>query len=265
VNPGGGAAPPPGQDAPVDRARLSAIAHRWHPVAAPVSDESLCRLLERLDPPGRGRVLDLGCGSGAWLLPLLAAHPALTGVGVDTSAPALDAARDRAATAGLVGRVEFVQADAAAWRGGGFDVVACVGATHVFGGPAGTLAALRRHLRPGGRLLFGDGFWEAGPSPGALAGLGAGPGELPDLPGLLAEVARAGLEPGYAHLSTLPEWDEYEWCWTGALTDWALTEAPTDAERAQALDAARTHRRQWLEGYRGELGFLTVVLYDRDR
>ncbi|PRY43184.1 methyltransferase family protein [Geodermatophilus tzadiensis] len=248
----------------MDRARLSAIAHRWHPVAAPVSDESLHRLLDRLAPPPQGRVLDLGCGSGAWLLPLVAAHPGLTGVGVDTSGPALDAARDRAAMAGVLGRVEFVQDDAATWRAGPFDAVVCVGATHVFGGPAGTLAALRGHLRPGGRVLFGDGFWEAGPSPAALAGLGAGPGELPDLPGLLAEVRRAGLEPGYGHLSTRAEWDEYEWCWTGALTEWALTEAP-DGDREAALEAARAHRRQWLEGYRGELGFLTVVLHDRDR
>ncbi|PWW21584.1 methyltransferase family protein [Geodermatophilus normandii] len=248
-------------DSTLDRAVVSAVAHRWHPVAAPVSDDALARLLERLAPPPRGRVLDLGCGAGAWLLRLLAAQPGLVGVGVDTSAPALDAARDRAAMGGLRGRVEFVQADAATWEGGPFDAVVCIGVTHVFGGPAGTLDAVRRSLRPGGRVLLGDGFWESGPSDAALAGLGAEPGELPDLPGLLAEVQRCGFEPGYAHLSTLAEWDEYEWCWTGALTEWALTEAD-GAERAAALDAARTHRRQWLEGYRGELGFLTAVLHD---
>lgn len=249
----------------MDRARLSAIAHRWHPVAAPVSDDALRRLVGRLVPPaGAGRprtALDLGCGNGAWLLALLGAHPVLEGVGVDTSASALDAARDHAAMAGLVGRAVFVEADAAAWRGEPADVVLCVGAAQAFGGTAGALAAVRGHLRPGGRVLLGDGFWEAGPSEAALAGLQAGPGELPDLPGLLAEVARAGFEPGYGHVSTLPEWDEYEWCWTGALTEWALTEAGDD-EREPALDAARTHRRQWLEGYRGQLGFLTVVLHD---
>ncbi|MGY1774641.1 SAM-dependent methyltransferase [Geodermatophilus sp. SYSU D00804] len=248
----------------MDRAFLSAVAHRWHPVAAPVSDDALARLVARLAPPEGGRVLDLGCGSGAWLLPLVAAHPGVVGVGVDTSAPALDAARDRAALGGLVGRVDLVEADAAAWRGGRFDVVVCIGAAHVFGGPAGTLDAVRGHLRPGGRVLFGDGFWEAGPGEAALAGLGAEPGELPDLPGLLAEATRAGFEPGYGHLSTLAEWDEYEWCWTGAVTEWALTEA-TGEDRAAALEAARTHRRQWLEGYRGELGFLTVVLHDTRR
>jgi SAM-dependent methyltransferase len=248
----------------MDRARLSAIAHRWHPVAAPVSDDAVDRLLARLAPPGRraGTALDLGCGPGSWLLTLLGAHPSLEGVGVDVAAPAIEEARDRAAMAGLVGRAVFVEADAATWEGEPADVVLCVGAVHAFGGTAGALAAVRRHLRPGGRVLFGDGFWESGPSEAALAGLQAEPGELPDLPGLLTEVARAGFEPGYGHVSTPAEWDEYEWCWTGALTEWALSEAPDDAEREQALGAARTHRRQWLEGYRGQLGFLTVVLHD---
>jgi SAM-dependent methyltransferase len=249
----------------MDRARLSAIAHRWHPVAAPVSDAALDLLVDRLVPPaggGRRTALDLGCGPGVWLLTLLGAHPSLEGVGVDVAAPAIEEARDRAAMAGLVGRAVFVEADAATWEGEPADVVLCVGAVHAFGGTVGALAAVRRHLRPGGRVLFGDGFWESGPSEAALAGLQAEPGELPDLPGLLAEVARAGFEPGYGHVSTPAEWDEYEWCWTGALTEWALTEAPDDAEREQALEAARTHRRQWLEGYRGQLGFLTVVLHD---
>ncbi|SFK88930.1 SAM-dependent methyltransferase [Geodermatophilus ruber] len=249
----------------MDRALTSAVAHRWHPVAAPVSDGAVGLLLDRLAPPEGGRVLDLGCGFGEWLLRLLEVHPTVTGVGVDRSAPALAEARERAERRGLAGRVEFVEGDAAAHDSGRFDVVLCVGASHVFGGPAGTLSALRGHLRPDGRVLFGDGFWERGPSPEALAGLGAEPGELPDLPGLMAEAARQGYEPGYGHLSTLAEWDEYEWCWTGALTGWALADAPTDADRAQALEAARTHRRQWLAGYRGELGFLTVVLHGTRR
>ena len=28
------------------------------------------------------------------------------------------------------------------------------------------------------------------------------------------------------------------------------------------LGTARTHRREWVEGYRGELGFVTAVLHD---
>jgi SAM-dependent methyltransferase len=245
----------------VDRALASAIAHRWHPVAAPVSDDNLRQLVGHLRLPADGRLLDLGCGFGEWLFAALEAAPGATGVGVDTSAPALDEARARASARNLTHRVAFEQADAAGWSGEGFDAVLCIGATHAFGGLVQTLTAVRDHLRPGGRVLLGEGFWEAPPSERALRELGAEPDELPDMAGLVAQAQEAGYEPGYAHLSTAAEWDHYEWSWTGALAEWALTEAP-EADREPALELAREHRRQYLAGYRHELGFATVVLHD---
>jgi SAM-dependent methyltransferase len=204
---------------------------------------------------------DWQCGFGEWLFAALEAAPDTTGVGVDTSGPALDEARTRAERRGLAARVTFELADAAGWAGEGFDAVLCVGATHAFGGLAETLEAVRRHLRPGGRVLLGEGFWDGAPSQTALDALGAVPGDLPGIGGLVREAEGAGFIPGYGHLSSAEEWDAYEWSWTGALTEWALTEAP-DGDRNAALDLAREHRRQWLEGYRGHLGFATVVLHD---
>jgi SAM-dependent methyltransferase len=255
---------PDRQDAEVDRALASAIAHRWHPVAAPVSDDALRTLVQRLGLRPGGRLLDLGCGFGEWLLAAVDAVPGTAGVGVDTSAPALDEARSRAERRGLTDRVTFERADAAGWQGEGYDAVLCIGATHAFGGLGPTLQAVRGHLRPGGRVLLGEGYWEGVPSPKALEALGADPGELPDITGLVAEARAAGFEAGYGHLSTAAEWDHYEWSWTGALTEWALTEAPDD-DRKAALDLAHEHSRQFLDGYRGELGFATIVLHDAAR
>jgi len=76
-----------------------------------------------------------------------------------------------------------------------------------------------------------------------------------------AALVAAGWEPGYGHVSSAEEWDDYEWSWTGSLTAWALTEAD-EAGRASALQIACTHREEWLAGYRGQLGFVTVVLHD---
>jgi SAM-dependent methyltransferase len=206
-------------------------------------------------------VLDLGCGFGEWLLAALEAAPQATGVGVDTSSPAVEQARSRAAARGLADRASFEEADAAGYDGTGFDAVLCVGATHAFGGLAGTLDAVRAHLRPGGRVLLGEGFWDGDPSPQAMSALGAAPGELPDLNGLVEAALAAGYEPGYGHVSSAEEWDDYEWSWTGSLTQWALTEA-NETDRASALTMAGTHREEWLTGYRGQLGFLTLVLHD---
>jgi SAM-dependent methyltransferase len=245
----------------VDRARASAIAHRWHPIAAPLSEENVRLVTRRLGVPEHGRVLDLGCGFGEWLLAAVGPVSTAHGVGIDTSDAALEEARTRTQRRALSGRVTFEQADAATWSGDRFDVVLCVGASHAFGGLGETLAAVRRHLSPGGRVLLGDAFWEHGPSAAALEALGAGPDDIPTIRGVLDECARHAFEPAIGHISTLAEWDDYEWAWTGSLTTWALSEA-SDDDRAEALELARTHRREWLEGYRGQLGFVTVVLHD---
>src|SRR3954463_14923144 len=103
----------------MDRARASAIAHRWHPIAAPVSNDVLRRLVGHLRLPPGGRLLDLGCGFGEWLFAALEVAPGTSGVGVDTSAPALAEARTRAAARRLTDRVALEQAQPPGWRGGG--------------------------------------------------------------------------------------------------------------------------------------------------
>lgn len=61
------------------------------------------------------RILDLGVGSGAILLALLAERPFWSGVGVDISPEALEVARENAALLGLDQRASFVHA---AWTDG---------------------------------------------------------------------------------------------------------------------------------------------------
>jgi release factor glutamine methyltransferase len=56
-------------------------------------------------------VLDLGVGSGAILLAILAERPAARGLGVDVSDEALAVARDNAAALGLAGRVALLRGD----------------------------------------------------------------------------------------------------------------------------------------------------------
>ncbi len=61
------------------------------------------------------RVLDLGVGSGAILLAILADRPAAKGLGVDVSEEALAVARDNAASLGLAGRLALLRGD---WTAG---------------------------------------------------------------------------------------------------------------------------------------------------
>lgn len=87
----------------------------------------LARLRERATPQAPPlRILDLGAGSGAILIALLAALPTATGLGTDVSRQALDVARRNASKHGVADRAEFRNAD---WFVGvdaaTYDVIAC--------------------------------------------------------------------------------------------------------------------------------------------
>jgi SAM-dependent methyltransferase len=154
--------------ADLDQAQYARM--RWN---VPLSAEHGDLLMDRLDLRPGQRITDLGCGWGELLLQAVAramtadpsaAHPA-SGTGVDTDAAALGRARTLAQRRHLDQHVEFTQADAAAWRGAA-DRALCVGASHAFGGTEPALTALTQVTAPGGRLLFGDGYWAAPPFPG---------------------------------------------------------------------------------------------------
>ncbi|MGO1182216.1 MAG: SAM-dependent methyltransferase [Micrococcaceae bacterium] len=244
----------------MERSEIFDIAHRRHPIGAPVAPERLRDLVGWLSPIDGSRAVDLGCGEGEWLQELLLAHPGITGVGVDHMLPST--ASRRADERKLSDRVRWIETDAATWSDGVFDVVLCVGASHAFGRLGDMLEAVRRHLRPGGQALIGDSIWEGAPSASALVELGVSADAYPDLSGLIRAFQKHGFEPSYGHVSTLAEWDDYQFSWTGSLIDWAVREASTTGDRDQAFAAARENREAWLNGARSELGFATFVLHD---
>ncbi|MGW3232140.1 SAM-dependent methyltransferase [Kitasatospora sp. NPDC001095] len=249
----------------MDRQQISRLAHARHPIAAPLADESVARLLDRaMAGTEQGLALDLGCGEGAWLLRALAAGPGWRAVGVDLDAAALTRAREVATALGVVRRIGLHHLDAREFSSKErFDLVLCVGATHAFDGLPATLAAARELLCPGGRLLVGEGFWQREPSRAALDGLGAEREDFADLATTTDRVLADGWTPLFGHVSTEQEWDDYEFSWTGSLAEWAL-DHPDHPGAAAAREAADRHRTGWLHGYRGTLGFVTYLLR-RDR
>jgi release factor glutamine methyltransferase len=87
--------------------------------------ETLVELVLRDLPEGRPfSLLDLGTGSGALLLAILAERPAGKGLGVDLSEEALAVARENAANLGMAGQVALLRGDwTTGLAEGGFDVV----------------------------------------------------------------------------------------------------------------------------------------------
>ncbi|WP_055590066.1 SAM-dependent methyltransferase [Peterkaempfera griseoplana] len=238
------------------REQISRIAHADHPIKSPLEDDSVRRLLERGIPRGNEHVLDLGCGGGEWLLRALATRPHLHAEGVDISEDALTQARQAAIDLGVQERLvlhhqkaeDFVSSQS-------FDLVLSVGATHAFGGLLPTLAAARKHLAPGGRILIGEGFWDRAPSEEAIEMLG----DFTDLATTVDRVVADGWTPVDGHVSTRRELDDYEWaCW-GSLASWAL-DHPADPDSSHVLTTATTRRSEWLRIYRDTWGFVSLIL-----
>jgi SAM-dependent methyltransferase len=113
-------------------------------------------LLEAIDARSGQTVCDIGCGTGSLSLSLAdAVAPGGRVVGVDISKPLLQLASGRATDSGC-GNVRFVEMDmqTAATEPGPFDLAVSQFGVMFFDEPLAALTAVRRRLRPGGRLVF---------------------------------------------------------------------------------------------------------------
>lgn len=103
------------------------------------------------------RVLDVGCGTGAQACHLAATYGVQV-VGITTSAVGVSVATERAAAAGLTGRVRFEQRDGTDNRlpDASFDRVWILESSHLMRDRFALIAESARVLRPGGRVVWCD-------------------------------------------------------------------------------------------------------------
>jgi predicted dehydrogenase/trans-aconitate methyltransferase len=131
------------------------------------------RLVEHAAPPVGGQVLDVGCGTGACLVPAARAVGRTGGVvGIDTSPGMVERSREVAEAAGLPGvhvqvaDAELVDLDVGIPLDGSFDTVLCGMSLFFVPSPRTAIARFAELLKPTGTLAVSwwgrtDPRWEA--------------------------------------------------------------------------------------------------------
>jgi cyclopropane fatty-acyl-phospholipid synthase-like methyltransferase len=118
------------------------------------------RLLTHVQPGSA--ILDVGCGAGLFLALVAGSVSNVTGIGFDTSTPAIKTARrmaEQVRAAGIRAELDFKRLDAAdPWPSGQFDLVSLIDVVHHISPShhCGLLSQAARSLKPGGHLLYKD-------------------------------------------------------------------------------------------------------------
>jgi SAM-dependent methyltransferase len=99
-------------------------------------------------------VADIGCGHGSSTTLMAQAFPKSTFVGSDYHEGSIQTARQRAESAGVSDRVRFEVAPAAAYSGGGYDLVTMFDCLHDMGDPVGAARHVRSTLKPDGTWMI---------------------------------------------------------------------------------------------------------------
>ena len=239
--------------------RFTTIAHADRRILGPMSGSRLAGLAAACQVSPGDHVLERGVGKGAFLVGLLGRWPGATAEGFDRNPWFLAAAHAAAAEAGadVAARLSFVETDAPGVMVADRSVALTVamGATGIVGDQRQTVARLAAATRPGGTVVFADGFWTRLPPADGLASFGMALDELADgVDGFAALGAEAGMAVEAVDVVDVAEWDDYEGSYAAAVERWAAS-SPDDPERATFLERAARMRSSYADWRRDAFGY----------
>ena len=241
--------------------RFFDITHRDHIICNPSSLEKYQQLIDLLPLAPGAAVLEIAMGKGEFII-RLAEQRGIDGVGVDLSPYCVRDAHAKLAERVPDANLTFLEMDGADYRPDEperFDLAACLGASWVFDGHEGTLAALQAMTKPGGYIIVGEPYWRQEPDPDYLRSAGLERDEFGTHHANAMTGQDLGLTLLYAIDSTLDEWDRYEALQWYAAEDYALTH-PRDPDVPELLERVRQAKHDYLRWGRDSVGW-ALYLY----
>ena len=189
------------------------ITHREHVLCNPMSLEKFDELITLLRLKPGAWVLDIATGKGEFLIRLAERYRQMTGTGVDSSPYCIADVRKKHQARVPDAQLHFLEMDGAKYVPEtleSFDLVACIGASWIYGGHRGTLNALCKMAAPESWIVVGEPYWRHEPEREYLEAIG----ETRNNYGTHDENVKAGQEHGleavYTLVSSQDDWDKYE-------------------------------------------------------
>ncbi|MGW0173978.1 hypothetical protein ACWDUM_09035 [Rhodococcus sp. NPDC003322] len=144
------------------------------------------------------------------------------------------------------------------------DLAACVGATWIGGGVAGTVELLSKSLRPGGLMLIGEPYWrhEVPDQETARACGASGKDDFLVLPELIEQFGDLGFDVVEMVLADQDSWDRYQAAQWLNLRRW-LDDNPDDELAAEVRAELTTEPARYTRYQREYLGWGVFALMGR--
>lgn len=248
----------------MDLPRSFTIRESSHRIHNPFTSAKLAALGQALSLAPGTRVLDLASGSGEMLCTWARAHQ-ITGTGVDISTVFTDRARARAAGLGVTRQVDFVHGNASGYVADEpVDLAACIGATWIGDGAAGTIELLERSLRSGGTMLIGEPYWRHEPpdQDTVEACHASSTDDFLLLPELIEQFGELGYDVVEMMLADQDSWDRYRAAQWLNIRRW-LDRNPDDELAADLRAELSTGPARYVRYEREYLGWGIFALMNR--
>ena len=244
----------------MDMWKFYEITHREHTVCNPTSGEKLTRLVALVRLAESARVVDIACGKGEFLIRLAEAYR-VGGIGIDLSPFFIADAEKQLKARVPDAEITFQKRDGADFtpdKPHSFALVACIGASWVFGGHAATLKALSAMVEPGGWVVVGEPYWLREPPEDYLEASGVARDDFETHSGNVEAGEQQGLELVHTLVSNQDDWDKYEGLQWYSTAEYARSH-PDDQDLPELLERVGKQKAAYLRWGRDTLGWAIYV------